>query len=82
MVTGAAPGERDRGLGSWHVEWFALPLVFGTASAVFEATTAALESLQVDAEVMAAAVPTGAELPDGADVDAVVARFDRLVGGP
>lgn len=82
MITGAAPGELDRGLGSWHVEWFALPLVFGTASAVFEATTAALASLQVDAEVMAAAVPTGAELPDGADVDAVVARFDRLVGGP
>jgi 3-carboxy-cis,cis-muconate cycloisomerase len=82
MITDVAPPELERGLGSWHVEWFALPLVFGTASAVFEATAAALESLQVDAEAMTAPVPAGHMVPGGADVDAVVARFEELVGGP
>ena len=83
MITGATPAELDRGLGSWHIEWFALPLVFGTASAVLEATADALESLQVDIAAMGTRVPPGEEATgDGAGVQAVIGRFERLVGGP
>src|SRR4051794_39520073 len=31
VVTHAKPHELERGLGSWHAEWFAVPLVFQTA---------------------------------------------------
>lgn len=44
----AKPHELERGLGSWHAEWFALPLVFQTAGAAMEAIGAALGSLEVE----------------------------------
>ena len=40
------PHELERGLGSWHAEWFALPLVFSTAAAAMDAIGASLESLE------------------------------------
>ena len=48
IITHAKPHELERGLGSWHAEWFALPLVFQTAAAAMEAIGAALESLEVE----------------------------------
>ena len=47
MITHAKPHELERGVGSWHAEWFALPLVFQTAAASLEAISAALASLEV-----------------------------------
>ena len=32
VITHAKPHELERGLGSWHAEWFAIPLVFQTAA--------------------------------------------------
>ncbi len=47
IVTTGKPHELERGLGSWHAEWFAVPLVFMTAAAALEATGDALSSLSV-----------------------------------
>jgi len=43
----AKPHELERGLGAWHAEWFALPLVFMTAGAAMEAVRDSLSSLEV-----------------------------------
>ena len=48
VITHAKPHELERGLGSWHAEWFAVPLVFQTAGAAMEAIGAALASLEVE----------------------------------
>jgi 3-carboxy-cis,cis-muconate cycloisomerase len=48
IVLHASPHELERGLGSWHAEWFALPLIFQTAGAAVEAAGAALDSLEVE----------------------------------
>jgi 3-carboxy-cis,cis-muconate cycloisomerase len=48
VILHAKPHELERGLGSWHAEWFALPLVFQTAGAAMEAIGAALGSLDVE----------------------------------
>lgn len=81
MITGAPPSELDRGLGTWHVEWYALPLVFGTASAALEAVGRSLDSLQVDTDAMASLVPPE-QIPEtqGSDIDRVLALFDEIVG--
>jgi 3-carboxy-cis,cis-muconate cycloisomerase len=48
IITNAKPLELERGLGAWHAEWFAIPIVLQTASAALEAATAALSSLTVE----------------------------------
>jgi 3-carboxy-cis,cis-muconate cycloisomerase len=48
ILTGAHPHELERAAGSWHAEWFALPLVFHTASAALEAITEAVSKLVFD----------------------------------
>ncbi len=48
IITAAKPHELERGLGSWHAEWFAVPVVFQTAGAAMEAIGAALTSLAVE----------------------------------
>ncbi|HEY4610274.1 MAG TPA: lyase family protein [Ilumatobacteraceae bacterium] len=55
VVTHAKPHELERGLGSWHAEWFAVPLVFQTAGAAVEAATAALWSLVVEPSALVVA---------------------------
>ena len=85
MITGARPHELDRGLGSWHVEWYALPILFQTASAVFEAVGDSLETMEVDGDVMAARVPVDSEerlqSATAAQIDSVIDLFDEVVGG-
>jgi 3-carboxy-cis,cis-muconate cycloisomerase len=44
--------ELERGIGGWHLEWWAVPLVFQSAAASVEAISAALGSLEVDIERM------------------------------
>jgi 3-carboxy-cis,cis-muconate cycloisomerase len=48
VITHAKPHELERGLGSWHAEWLAVPLVFQTAAAAMEAIGEALSSLEVE----------------------------------
>lgn len=55
VITNAKPHELERGLGSWHAEWFALPLVFQTAGAALEAIGAALTSLDVEPSALVVA---------------------------
>ncbi|MGZ4700284.1 MAG: lyase family protein [Ilumatobacteraceae bacterium] len=55
VVLHAKPHELERGLGSWHAEWFALPLVFQTAGAALEAICAALASLEVEPSALVVA---------------------------
>lgn len=55
VITHAKPHELERGLGSWHAEWFALPLVFQTAGAAMEAIAAALGSLDVEPSALVVA---------------------------
>ena len=55
VVTNAKPHELERGLGSWHAEWLAVPLVFQTAGAAVEAVEAALSSLAVEPSALVVA---------------------------
>ena len=47
ILLAASPTSSNDGLGSWHAEWFALPLVFMTAGAAMEAIRDSLSSLEV-----------------------------------
>jgi 3-carboxy-cis,cis-muconate cycloisomerase len=44
--------ELERGVGGWHLEWWAVPLVFQAAAASVEAIETALGSLEVHSERM------------------------------
>ncbi len=55
VITHAKPHELERGLGSWHAEWFALPLVFQSAGAAMEAIAAALASVDVEPSALVVA---------------------------
>lgn len=79
MMTSAPSHELDRGVGGWHVEWVALPLVLQTADAALEAIDLCLRSLEVDTETMGTGVADEpvADLPQ---IDAVIAECDRVLG--
>jgi 3-carboxy-cis,cis-muconate cycloisomerase len=85
MITRAKPHELDRGVGSWHVEWYALPILFQTASAVLEALGDSLETLEIDGDAMAAKLPAesaeGLQSATAIQIDAVIGLFDEVVGG-
>jgi 3-carboxy-cis,cis-muconate cycloisomerase len=55
IITHSKPHELERGLGGWHAEWFALPLVFQTAAAAMEAVGSALASLEVEPSALVVA---------------------------
>lgn len=76
MLTAAPPHELDRAVGSWHVEWVAIPLVFQTAGAAAEAIETCLGSLEVDAEAMGDGVGTTSP---GDQIDRVLTRFDSVL---
>jgi 3-carboxy-cis,cis-muconate cycloisomerase len=83
MITQGRPHELDRALGSWHVEWFALPLLFHTAAAVVEAVELLTESLRVESEEMSSRVPPEARILDSAmgdQIERVVSRYEQVVG--
>jgi 3-carboxy-cis,cis-muconate cycloisomerase len=72
--------ELDRGIGGWHVEWMAVPLVFQTAGAAVEAIETCLRSLEVDRERMSAnAGSDSPEIPPD-QIDRVLAACDRVLG--
>lgn len=83
MITQARPQELDRGVGSWHVEWFALPLVFHTAAAALQATERLLSSLTLNEEAMGARVEVSSQADQAAldpQIDKVVSLYRRIVG--
>jgi 3-carboxy-cis,cis-muconate cycloisomerase len=71
--------ELDRGVGGWHVEWVAVPLVFQASAAAVEAMSRALDSLTVDVEVMSGSADGTS--PGAAGIDVVLAAFERIVSG-
>lgn len=83
LLMSAPVTELDRGVGGWHVEWFALPMLFQTAAAAVEAMEDCLGSLEVDEERMTAAVDrAGSGLPGDSDpglIQNVIDRFDEVV---
>ena len=79
MITGARLSELDRGIGGWHAEWVALPLVFQATAATVEAMTDCLGSIEVDIGAMSARVGEAAPI-DPRLIDGVIADFDRIVG--
>ncbi|HZD23225.1 MAG TPA: lyase family protein [Acidimicrobiia bacterium] len=78
MITRARPHELDRAMGSWHTEWVALPMVFSSASAVVEAISSLLGSLEVDREVMASGVDKPPDIEPGL-IDRILDRCAELV---
>ncbi len=77
-ITGARLSELERGIGGWHVEWAALPLVFQTTAAAVEAIASCLAGLEVKPDVMGADVA-----PPDIDprlVDGVIDAYQDLIG--
>lgn len=80
MVTAGRPHELDRGIGGWHVEWLAVPLVFSATAAAVEAMTICMETLEVDSARMAANLgELGAPHLDKRLIDRVLADYTTLV---
>jgi 3-carboxy-cis,cis-muconate cycloisomerase len=81
MIDQGPSHELDRGIGSWHLEWFSLPIVFQTAAAVVSSVERLLESLVVDAAAMSARVesPVVDTAAIDGQIDAVAARFRHLI---
>jgi 3-carboxy-cis,cis-muconate cycloisomerase len=77
VITAGRLAELDRGIGGWHAEWAALPLVFQRTAAATEAMTGCLASLEVDAGKMAAPVATRPEI-DQRLIDRVLAAYQEL----
>ncbi len=84
IVTAAPPHELERGVGAWHAEWFAVPLVFQTAAAAVESAGAVAGSIEVDGARMAASLGAPAEpamlAAAAALVDRVLAAADAAIG--
>lgn len=79
MILGARPHELDRALGSWHVEWVALPLLFRSASAALEAATSMFETMEIDGAAMDSRVGQPPDELDATQVDRVLDAYKRIV---
>jgi 3-carboxy-cis,cis-muconate cycloisomerase len=87
-VTGATAHELERAAGSWHAEWFAVPLAFHTAAAALEATAACVVGATFDVKRAAENLGEQADARvarDTADSERLVARvlerYRKLGGG-
>ena len=75
IVLRGKPHELERGLGGWHAEWLAVPLVLHTVAAAVEATADAVGSLEI---IESSGTPTDGPTPGiAAMVDRVVADCDE-----
>jgi len=79
MITAGRVSELDRGIGGWHAEWVALPLVFQATAATVEAMTTGLGSIEVESGKMSARVAGGGPI-DQTLIDGVLAEFERVAG--
>lgn len=85
IIAQGRPHELDRGVGSWHAEWFALPLVFQTAAAVFQSLERLFESLEVMPETMESRVPSETRPDETAmadQIESVISRYQQVIGKP
>ena len=73
VITRGRPHELERGVGGWHAEWLAVPLVLHTSGAAVEAMGAAVATLEVVESSPGTDGPTPAT---GVFVDRVVAAYD------
>jgi 3-carboxy-cis,cis-muconate cycloisomerase len=83
MLVMAPVNQLDRGVGGWHTEWLALPMLFHTGAAAVASVATLLESLEVDTERMSRVIEESgleASTPDNRLIDGVLARFDQVVG--
>jgi adenylosuccinate lyase len=78
MIRGGRSHELDRGVGGWHVEWLAIPLVFETTAAAVEAMNICLGSLEIDSEQMESRAGDGPDL-DQRLIDRVLAAYEGMV---
>jgi 3-carboxy-cis,cis-muconate cycloisomerase len=81
-IVGSAPShELERAAGSWHAEWFAVPLAFHTAGAALEAVSTCVAGAVFDAKRAAENLGQHSP-PDTSDarrlVARVVERYERL----
>ena len=74
IVTRGRPHELERGVGGWHAEWLAVPLVLHTSAAAVEATAAAVATLEVVGGASGSNGPTPAT---GTFVDRAVTAYDQ-----
>ena len=81
MVLEAGPHELDRALGSWQVEWVAVPAVFQAASAAIDAAGTLLTALEVDSGAMSARTGDKAPPFDRRMIDSVLDRYSQVIGG-
>jgi 3-carboxy-cis,cis-muconate cycloisomerase len=83
MITQGRPHELDRALGSWHVEWVALPLLFHTAAAALDGVERLIGSIRVESETMTGRVATEDRILDssmGDQIRGVLSRYEQVVG--
>jgi 3-carboxy-cis,cis-muconate cycloisomerase len=78
MIMGAPTNELDRGVGGWHVEWLALPMLFHTAGAAVASMEECLSTLEVDRARMSAAAGQH-DAGGGELVDRVLDRFRHVI---
>jgi len=62
VVLGGLAQEHERGVGSWHAEWVAVPDAFRYAAGAVEHVRAIVEGIQVDPERMRANIDAGGGL--------------------
>lgn len=77
MLASAPPLELDRGVGGWHVEWIAVPLVFQTAGAAIQAIDICLETLEVAEEKRSAEAAVVAGV--SGQIDNVLERAGQIL---
>lgn len=80
MLASAPPHELDRGMGGWHTEWLAVPLVFHTTAAAVEAIEICMGSLEVVPETMGSHVTEEGIEHSPAQIDRVLKTYDDLIG--
>lgn len=78
VVLGGIAQEHERGVGSWHAEWVAVPDAFRYSAGAVEHVRGIVEGLQVDPERMRANVGAGGGLSMAeAIVTALTAKLGR-----
>jgi 3-carboxy-cis,cis-muconate cycloisomerase len=79
-LVGARPPELQRGLGGWHLEWLAVPMVFMTAGAALDAMARCADTIEVDGGAMEAhaRAAAGDEAVDAA-ADHAADLVDRIL---
>ena len=75
-ITGAPPHELQRSAGSWHTEWWALPMAFQCVGASVQALARAVDTLEVDTGTMSTNLTAaGLTAPDSSSASVLLGRI-------